>query len=248
MLLVEMTGVKGGAGRSTLSSLLSLSLAYDGFNVSLIDLDDLGWSSRLLEVNDKGLICIFSDRSSSGLWKEIRVNKGKIRVIKMLEPCGMIDDRLDLVFNDSELRGRLTKILNEAVRGSQVIVVDSKLALNGRSNNLAELIYEAIPRNVSYKRIYVTDFNRLSIEATLEVMRLDQKAVDGVVINMIPPLPSFAEQARSLATRFKGIVTIFPFLEYLFNVSTLPMDNVPDQIRRLSKHLLEPTPSFLLVI
>ncbi|MEM4373055.1 MAG: P-loop NTPase, partial [Metallosphaera sp.] len=56
MLIIEVTGVKGGAGRSTISALLALSMAKKGTDVILLDLDPLGWSSYLMEVRREGLL------------------------------------------------------------------------------------------------------------------------------------------------------------------------------------------------
>lgn len=53
MLIIEVTGVKGGAGRSTISALLALSMAKKGTDVILLDLDPLGWSSYLMEVRER---------------------------------------------------------------------------------------------------------------------------------------------------------------------------------------------------
>ncbi|BCS92560.1 ParA family protein [Metallosphaera javensis (ex Sakai et al. 2022)] len=249
MLIIEATGVKGGAGRSTISALLALSLAKRGENVVLLDLDPLGWSSYLMEARGEGLIPSIQSGHEGDLWTDIKVENQTIRVIKMLGNGSKLDDALSMILSDARLRGEFEGIMSSAIQERfGVIVIDSSIHIREGSKILQNTIAESIKVPTHIRKIYVTDMNRLDVDSTLNAIKDDKDEILGTVINMVLPIPSFFEVAETYAYLFKGIVAVVPFIEALFNASSITVSLIPPQIQELASNVFKPVPDFMLIM
>ena len=249
MLIIEVTGVKGGAGRSTISALLALSMAKKGTDVILLDLDPLGWSSYLMEVRREGLLPSILSSNTGDLWTDIELEGQTMRVIKMLGNGSKLNDGLYAIYSDAKKREMFEHVMVSAIQERfGIVIADSSTQITEGSSILFDKIREIVKEPIHIRKIFVTDMNKFDVDSTLNAMKNERGEILGTVINMVPPIPSFFELAETYAYLFKGIVTIVPFIESLFNASSVTLSLVPPQIQELANHVFKPIPDFMLIM
>ncbi|WP_168364248.1 AAA family ATPase [Metallosphaera hakonensis] len=249
MLSIEVTGIKGGVGKSTMAALLSLSLLRMGGDVLLMDLDPLGWSSYLLGIRGEGVLTSTHLDDSKEHWSDITFEDRRLRVIKMLGNGQKLDLALEDYLRNEAGIDQLKRVIASALKDSfQFIIIDSSLSSKNGTKTLEYLIRTIAKPSLHMRRLYVTDLNRISIETLLNNIVKEDVENLGVIINMVPPIPSHVEMAESYATMFKGVVSVIPFIENLFNIETLSPSSIPPQVMDLAGIVHKPVPDFLLIV
>ncbi|QKR00127.1 hypothetical protein GWK48_06840 [Metallosphaera tengchongensis] len=223
-----------------MSALLALGLAEKGMRVSLIDLDPLGYSSHLLGVREPNL----SHNSTEEIQfqGEINVGRGSVNVLKIFGHVGLWNLLKSLP--REEIQQRLEHYL-KVTKNTKYVITD-KSQFTGNTKIVQDIITESL-NQFTKKRLYITDSNSINLELTAKLVNEDIDPF-GVIINMVPPFPSAMEKAREVASLFKGLVVVNPFIESLFNVDSLSTDLIPVTIRKLIGFLDSPAPDLLVIM
>lgn len=79
---IPVLSVKGGIGKSIISVLLAKELALKGERVILLDRDQIGFSSSLAGLEEKGLLAAIVDGEKSQFTARLKMGKGEITIIK----------------------------------------------------------------------------------------------------------------------------------------------------------------------
>lgn len=246
---VAIVSVKGGVGKSTLSLLLGKFFAENGKNSLVIDRDPLGWASKMVGIDGKGLLAQIADlERPNNYYKEFDL-KGKLAVIKLYGdgPRFYLDS--ETVENDPKLKEQLEKEYGKIIKNNfDFYVVDnpSMVRWDDIEVRLELLIFKKILPNEKFKRIYLTDYTDGAIISTknyIQTLENDPNKIGnylGILVNFVPPFPEDIERAKEKVKDFEGVKIILPFIEELFMLNKPIQDvTVPEEIKKLGEYLIK---------
>ncbi|MCG3108322.1 Iron-sulfur cluster carrier protein [Metallosphaera sp. J1] len=254
---IPVLSVKGGIGKSIISFLLSRELALRGEKVILLDRDQIGFSSSLAGLEEKGLLASVVDGEKCQCISHLKIGKGEVNVIKLYGDGPRLKRDLDALIKYPELgeeySSRYASIL-KTTNHSHIIIDNPALSLPSDVGNKLEMAtYLSMFPGSSSLRLLITDITVHHLDNTLKYIGLLDAGIKQIpsanvqmqylAINMAPPdwdIKSLHNLSTKMAQGRISNVFVFPFKEELFQFSGTSED-LPrfSQIETLAKNVIQ---------
>jgi ATPases involved in chromosome partitioning len=196
---VEILGVKGGVGKTTIAVHLSKDLATQGKRVLFIDKDFNGWGSSALGVTSRGLLWWIANGGPKDFVREVRRN---LTVLRLYPTSPEFYDLMLRIHKKTELMSEGGKVYKEILTSEEFdyCIVDNPVNTSSEDEGTKheiQFFFMAKPRE-RLVGLFVSDPSSAGLRATWEYLKGNRSWVDpiGIVVNMIPPLPDEVERVR----------------------------------------------------
>ena len=256
---LSLIGVKGGIGKSTLAVSLSKLIMKMGKRVLLVDRDLIGWSSKLLGLEDSSLLHKASTGESGEFYRSENDGEGKLTVVRVNPDFPLFLKDYRAVKESNEKFRAFVDLYRPLLLEHEIFVVDNPPNIF-QGDELTDLEHQAFSITRDEKdwyRIYVTDPSERGLSVVLDYMTVSESIsskgkAGGLIMNMVPPLPEELTKASStmkkVCIEYKiSLCGVIPFDERLYTYSSYAeLKEFPEQVISLAKALVNlPASSFI---
>jgi len=215
---INVLGVKGGVGKSTVALGLSLLLAKSSKNVLLIDKDIVGTVSSIAGIRGKGLLSkvIDGETNYGNSVAKFNFGEGSLTVLKLYgDGERFYNDNL-LLRSNNEKRTLLSRAYKNFLTSQHYdyFVTDNYQGVTANSPLIIDELedFQSDLSDVIDLRVYVTNYSLNTIRSTIDYAKTFERSITykgfplAFIVNMVPNTSDDMEEAKKYASVAKEII------------------------------------------
>jgi MinD-like ATPase involved in chromosome partitioning or flagellar assembly len=255
---INVLGVKGGVGKSTIALGLSLLLAKSSRNVLLIDKDIVGTVSSIAGIRGKGLLSKVID-GETDYWNSVAkfdFGEGSLTVLKLYGDGERFYNDNQLLRSNNERRTLLSRVYKNFLTSQHYnyFITDNYQEVSANSPLITDELedFYSVLSAVINLRVYVTNYSLNSIQSTIDYAVKLEKSITykgfplAFIVNMVPSTFDDMEQAKKYAsvakekigTKFSLIIPIHQeLIKFSLTLFEFP-ESITEELRPLVNALI----------
>ena len=215
---INVLGVKGGVGKSTIALGLSLLLAKSSKNVLFIEKDIVGSVSSVAGIRGKGLLAKVIDGETKYGNSVARINfgKGSLTVLKLYGDGERYYNDIQLLRSNNEKRTLLSRVYKNFLTSQHYdyFVIDNYQGVSADGPLIIDELedFQSDLSDVVDLRVYVTNYSLNTIRSTIDYAEKWERSVThngfplAFIVNMVPGTFDDMEQAKKYASVAKEMI------------------------------------------